>query len=200
MHETASTTIPIRGAVYRMLARLWATELTEPTVQLLASPDVSDVWQSLGGCDPELLTPDRLDDLAEDYCRLFVGPTGHLPPIQSVWADGELQSDVVTSLTEFVSVCGYESPWSGQLPDHLGNELQLMGLALAKASLETESAAIDDARQFTATLLDRHLRWALPFAAQVTRRDEDGFYGQLALVTRAFLQSEDELYFETGNT
>lgn len=177
-----------RGAVCRLLAILWAKELTTPTLQLLASPDVQDLWTTLGGTVP---SEEQLDDLAETYCRLFIGPAGHLPPIQSVWTDGELQSNVVASLQEFAACCDYESPWSGLLPDHLGNALQLMGLLLAKAGLEDQADRIEVAADLTAAFHGQHLTWAVPYTEKVAQAD-DGFYGRLAAITADFLRLEEK--------
>ena len=182
-----------RGAVYQLLALLWAQELTGYSLQLLEKGGIRESWTSLGGADPSSLAG-RLDQLAEDYCRLFVGPTGHLPLIQSVWTDGELQSDVVSSLTEFAAVCGFESPWSGLLPDHLANELQIMGQILEGSALEADAAGIEASDSCAAAMFGNHLAWAMPLLNRITERDSGGFYGTLATVTQSFLESELSFY------
>ena len=178
-----------RGTVYRLLALLWAQELTRPTQQLLSSNPVRETWLSLGGTDP-LPLEKRLDELSEQFCRLFIGPVGHQPPIQSVWADGELQSEVSARLNEFAACCDYESPWSDLLPDHLANELQLMGLILEKVGLEDEPERVDAAADLAASFYESHVRWAVEFTDRVATLD-DGFYGRLAGITANFLRLEE---------
>lgn len=196
MNETDSSITQMRGAVYRLLAMLWASELTLPSLQVLTSDPVRTLWMSCGGNDPDGLEQ-QLEHLAENYCRLFIGPAGHLPPIQSVWTSGELQSDVATSLGEIAECCGFESPWSDLLPDHLANELQLMSLALAKTSLESEPTSVAAAQDLTGTLFASHIQWAIPFLQQVRDRDVDGFYCHLAAITHSFITSESACLNET---
>jgi TorA maturation chaperone TorD len=143
----------------------------------------------LGGSNPRQLIS-QLDRLTEDYCRLFVGPVGHLPPIQSVWTAGELQSSVVGQLTEFVRICRYNSPWPELLPDHLANELQLMAVILEKASLESNATNTQLACSMTDAYFRQHLTWTGRLLERVQSIDGDGFYGNLAGLTQSFLDEE----------
>lgn len=178
-----------RAAVYQLLARLWAEEPQMLLEQLKAVP-MAAAWRQLGGSLPENESDNSSESLDEDYCRLFVGPTGHLPPIQSVWMHGELDTAVTSSLREFDTVVGFEEPWSfAIIPDHLGNELWAMSQILRKSdglSSDGQSAAHDLARQFFVG----HLRWADQFLRAVADREGDRFYGTVASITLRFLDDE----------
>ncbi len=179
-----------RAAVYRLLARLWAEEPGELLEQLRSEP-LCSAWEQLGGITPDQDADGTHSSLDEDYCRLFVGPKEHLPPIQSVWLSGELDTGVTSSLQEFDTVVGFEGPWDfAIIPDHLGNELWAMGQILRK-SLELPSdddvAVADDlASQF----FNGHLNWTGELLEAVIDRESDQFYGTVASVTQRFLRDE----------
>lgn len=178
-----------RSSVYLLLARLWAEEPVELLEQLASEP-LASAWQQLGGAAPEYDSQDARSKLEEDYCRLFVGPKGHLPPVQSVWMSGELDTEVTTSLREFDSVVGFDEPWSfAIIPDHLGNELWAMGQILLKSQglQQADRTVADDlASQFFVG----HLEWAERFLKAVEDREGDRFYGTVASVTLRFLNDE----------
>ena len=180
-----------RSAVYRILAELWAAELSTDS-PLLRDEALAEQWRALGGIVPDG-SSEGLSRLAEDFCRLFIGPKDHLPPIQSVWIAGELQSEVVESLKEFHAVCRIEPFWPELFSDHLANELLLMSVSVA-ATESSDSAAAACAVEVCAAFFERHLAWATPFLGRVIAQDADGFYGSLASVTDSFLRSEQPQY------
>jgi len=187
-----STNFDSLAGTYRLLAAFWGEELTAGQLELLDAPQAGELWQSLGGIDPRTGSQ-SLDDLAETYCRLFIGPVGHASPIQSVWTSGELQSTVVKGVTEFASICQYTSLWQGMLPDHLANELQMMAVILEAIPLDSSATDIRDAIDLAAGFRNQHLKWSQPFFEQIMDRDPDGFYGSLAKLTAAFL-ADDSLH------
>ena len=178
-----------RAAVYQLLARLWAEEPGTLLEQLRSEP-LSSAWEQLGGFVPEQDSDGTYSSLDEDYCRLFVGPKEHLPPIQSVWVSGELDTGVTSSLREFNTVVGFEEPWNfAIIPDHLGNELWAMSQILRKSdglAADDRAAAHDLASQF----FRGHLNWTDRLLAAVIDREGDQFYGTVASVTHEFLRDE----------
>ena len=70
-----------RAAVYQLLARLWAEEPGRLLEQLRSEP-LCSAWAQLGGIVPDEDSDGTHSSLDEDYCRLFIGPKEHLPPIQ----------------------------------------------------------------------------------------------------------------------
>lgn len=178
-----------RTSVYQLLARLWAEEPGDLLTELSSEP-LRSAWLQLGGVIPDHESEDSWSALDEDYCRLFVGPKGHLPPIQSVWEGGELDTAVTTSLREFDSIIGFELPWSfAVVDDHLGNELWAMGQLIHKADgLSPDQLSIAD--DLAAAFFKGHLSWTEPLLDAVVSREGDQFYGTLATITREFLGDE----------
>lgn len=184
-----------RSLVYELLGRLWAQEPGDLLHQLAEEP-LASAWRDLGGTIPQRTDDSTRTSLDEDYCRLFIGPSGHLPPLQSVWTTGELDRGVKASLSHFESVVDFALPWNFvNMPDHLGNELWAMARILSKsANLTGADAEIADdlARQF----FIRHLDWADPLLNAVIQREHHRFYGTVASITLQFLDDE-ALRFET---
>lgn len=180
---------PERAAVYQLLARLWAEEPGGLLAELASEP-LATVWQQLGGIVPDFTSDDVCSSLDEEYCRLFIGPKGHLPPIQSVWTSGELDTGVTASLREFDGIIGFDEPWDFSIiPDHLGNELWAMSQILLKSDgLDPDELAVaeDLASQFFAG----HLRWTDDLLNAVIEREGNKFYGTLAAITLRFLNDE----------
>lgn len=178
-----------RAAVYQLLARLWAEEPGGLLEQLRSEP-LCSAWEYLGGVVPDQDADGTYSSLDEDYCRLFIGPKEHLPPIQSVWVSGELDTGVTASLREFDTVIGFEEPWDfAIIPDHLGNELWAMSQILRKSdrlAVDDQAVANDLASQF----FKGHLNWMGEFLDAVIDRESDQFYGTVASVTQRFLRDE----------
>ena len=178
-----------RTSVYQLLARLWTEEPGDLLTELSSEP-LRSAWLQLGGVIPDHESAELRSALDEDYCRLFVGPKGHLPPIQSVWEGGELDTAVTTSLREFDSIIGFELPWSfAVVDDHLGNELWAMGQLLHKADgLSPGQSSIAD--DLAGAFFKGHLSWTEPLLDAVVGREGEQFYGTLATITRQFLGDE----------
>lgn len=166
-----------RAAVYQLFSKMWAKELDADALLLCQSGEMLNEWKSLGGPDMDSASIDT-ESIAEDFCRFVIGPTNHLPPSQSVWTDGELQSEVVTQLDEFAAIVGFESPWPELLADHFANQLALMALAL-KASSETDSFRLANAMELINAIATTHLDWSKRFLVEVESRDNGDFYGSL---------------------
>ncbi len=180
--------------ILKLLAELWAREVTADSV-LLTNADVSREWQQLTGMLPGKIES-MIDLLAEEFCRLFVGPKDHLVPLQSVWLTGDLQNSVVTNLSEFSALCGYRSGWPDLLPDHLANELMILATILEKGGLHTDQP--DVVREIVLSFYQRHLEWAIPFLERVVSRDQNGFYRSVATVTQSVFTEIETGYTENN--
>lgn len=178
-----------RSLVYELLAWLWAQEPDGVLKQLDQEP-LASAWRGMGGIIPDVTSDAVRSSLDEEYCRLFIGPSGHLPPMQSVWMTGELDKGVKASLSEFDAVVDFTPPWKfTTMPDHIGNQLWAMGQILRKSVglSNTECRLAEDlASQFFIS----HLSWADPLLNAVIDRGGDGFYGTIASITRNFLEDE----------
>ena len=74
-----------RSGLYRLLGRLWLREMDQDALRELGRPPLCDSFVNAGGVLPTNDDLEMIEQLAVDYCQLFVGPAGHLPPVQSVW-------------------------------------------------------------------------------------------------------------------
>ena len=188
-----------RSAVYRLLARIWAEEPNESLTVLAAQPFAS-IWGEAGGQVPDLHSASVRETLSERYCWLFVGPTEHLPLLQSVWETGELVGDVASSVALYDSLIGFEQPWRFELlPDHLGNQLWRMSDILVKSALLRTSEELLQAADLAGQFFSTHVTWCRRLLDSIIERDGEGFYGTSAAVTIRFLEDEAERLSEAGH-
>ena len=178
------------AGTYRLLARLWIREVDEQLLTFLLAPQLCDVFTAAGGTLPVNVAPSTLEELAVDYCQLFLGPANHLPPFQSVWQRGQFQSQSAESMRPYVSAAGYET--GGLMFDHLGVQLDVMGrlLDIGLASVQHS----DDVFDMTATYFAEHLTWVAPLFEAAINRAETDFYRSTIRMTRDFLSSEETLW------
>src|SRR6056297_3258487 len=97
------------AGLYRLLARLWLREVDEPLLRSLTGSPLREPFLRAGGELPETVSPEVLQALSVDYCRLFLGPTDHLPPVQSVWQQGQFQGQAVRSMAGWIELTGYDT-------------------------------------------------------------------------------------------
>lgn len=179
------------SGMYELLSRLWLHEVDDEFVNELGGSDLRAAFEAAGG-----FVPDEADieQLRTEYCRLFVGPRDHLPPLQSVWMRGELQSEITTSIEMFASAVRYESQET--MHDHLGVLLGIMSRATELNSESTCEDSLDFAREF----FRRHLTWTNELLAAAEGRAEHSFYESLAIMTREFLREEGEIWLDRSAT
>lgn len=108
-----------------------------------------------------------LEALAVEYCRLFIGPYGHLPPVESVvTGEGHYWGQSTQAVVNFYRSVGFEQTMEvNVLPDHISLELDC--LACLEEEFRHEEAR-NFAREHTCRwvpLLVRHVREraTLPF-------------------------------------
>lgn len=176
--------------MYRLLARLWLRELDAANARLLGSAPWSKLLAEVGATVPESDSDQCLEQLAQDYCQLFIGPSDHLPPYQSVWEDGVLQSTAASSMQTFAEIVGYpvaEIP-PGTMLDHLGVQLDMLGYLLKQLgeSLPPNGAA----EQLASSFFAKHLQWPERLLGLAEQRAATRFYRGLVVVTREFLGTE----------
>ena len=141
----------------------------------------------LGGDPLAGLDVDRpeeaLGELAVEFCRLFVGPRGHMPPVESVaLGEGRFWGDSTVAALAFYQSSGVAAPDDFRLlPDHVSVELDFV------AMLETQGRR-EEARAFARGHL---LRWLPAFVRHIDERAALAFYrvwavGLLELLNRLY--------------
>ena len=174
--------------VYRLLARLWLREVDAPTLKLLQNNGVSEMLPAV----IDLQDAADLEELAADYCQLLIGPREHLPPFQSVWEHGELQSDVTESIKSFAEVIRYQpDAFPNAMLDHIGIQLDIMGRIYSMAGVDVDAS---DGFGLGSHFFPRHLTWPRAFLHAVSEKAMTGFYRDLAKLTAQFLQSESDIW------
>ncbi len=190
---TSTEQITARCGMYRLLSRLWIRELDLELLRALCSPPLRDLFTAAGGKTPDGDDEAVKEQLAMDYCRLFVGPANHLPPFQAVWQTGQFQGKTTVSMSSFVDVVGYNTQLlpAGMMLDHLGVQLDVMGHILGQALIrQSKEDGLDEVLEVSDAFFARHLQWPTRLLQTAIPRATTDFYRSLIQVTRDFLQSE----------
>ncbi len=174
------------SAIYGLLGRLWIREVDSSMLAALIEPNLRSAFEKLGGQVPEEVSSEVIDQLAEDYCQLLVGPQGHAPPVQSIWADARYQSRCAADVQRYYELIPGFVP-AGNIPDHFGNQLQFM----AEVFLRSAPLSSDNPYEtVAATFFEDHLKWAIPLMQRVQSQAKTDFYRGLARMTETLLESE----------
>jgi len=185
-------TIARRG-MYRLLARLWIREVDRELLSQLQSAPILASLEGAGGVVPSVDDSQAIEQLAIDYCRLFIGPSRHLPPYQSVWQDGQLLGDASVSMQRYIDAVGYDVDGlpTGVMLDHFGVQLDLMGFVLGHITRQSTEAIRQILIEEVADDFFRaHLQWSVTMLEAIVIRATTEFYRSTALLTLAFLDCE----------
>ena len=144
-----------------------------------------DLTQTLDGDDSQAV----LDDLAVDFCRLFVTSGGPGSPHESVHVNaqganadpGLLFGDAAVAVRKLYREAGLElDEGERSLPDALGVELEFMERLCAMEVRATQDGLTDEVvrlRGFQRRMLEDHLgRWAPEYARKLQPQAETDFY------------------------
>jgi TorA maturation chaperone TorD len=144
-----------------------------------------------------------LEDLAVEYARLFLGPDKHISPHESIHHkrdDGDWGMHWGGSTVEvkkFIETAGleYKQEYTG-MPDHVSVELEFMKEAAGREAQALEEKDWEGAlycQKMEKKFICEHLvKWIPPFCDKVISQAEISFYGDLAEVTKKFIELESE--------
>ncbi|MEE3373296.1 MAG: molecular chaperone TorD family protein [Planctomycetota bacterium] len=177
-----------RSGVYRLLGRLWLREVDSLLLNQLSRGDLGAAFATAGGVVPALVTGETVEDLEVDFCQLFLGPSRHCPPYQSVWETGQFEGEAGKSVLGFAEVVRYEpsAVLSGGMLDHLGVQLDLMGHLLG-GGIEGETQVIEEVAN---AFYSAHLTWPEPLLSAAQERARTAFYRSMLKLTGEFLETE----------
>lgn len=168
--ETGQDVRPIPAAL-RLYASIFEREVDEKLLGELATRR-QEIENALGGDPLAGIDPSdaasAVEVLAVEYCRLFIGPRDHLPPVESV-ALGEERfwGPSTRKVVEFYRTVGLAPREDSRImPDHLSMELDCM------AMLE-ETDRRDQASAFAR---EHVLKWVPSLARHVNERATIAFY------------------------
>lgn len=181
IHETECA-----AGVYALFARLWMREVDEAFRREMFREPLAPALERVG----LFLPMESNEELAIEYCRLFIGPKNALLPMQSVWQKTQLESQLATSVEKFAELIGYVLPTSS-FWDHLGVQLDLMShLVRATASEKQAENGFEVAGEVANVFFKRHLSWAAPLLLATSQRAQVPLYRSLAQATQQFLRLE----------
>lgn len=205
----------VRRNLYTFLSYVFLREPNGELITTLQEPGVVQAMQEMGIDLAATLDvgdkKQRVEDLAVEYARLFLGPGRHISPHESVQCGqppgagtgrGLLWGEATVKVKEFMERLGFGlDEGSRVIPDHLGVELELMA-RLAGREEEAwrrgdKSAALECLREEKAFLEEHILRWVPGFCQEVEGEAREEFYRQVAALTREFLQFDHEQVGET---
>ncbi len=177
--------------MYRLLARLWLREVDRELLLALRTPPVRESFSDVGGVLPDDTNDRVLEELASDFCQLFIGPRDHLPPVQSVWQNGQFQGEPARSMSEFLEVIRYDrsSLPDGQMLDHLGVQLNVMADIINPARSAPNAEIVEEV---AGAFFTAHLQWPWELLEAASGQAATSFYQSVIDLTRGFLATERE--------
>ena len=168
-----------------LLGSCWMKEMTHESLSVLGgdvNPELKEALKKLEWEVPQPTDSEARDsvieELAIDYCRLLIGPKGHLSPVESVWATDQFQSETVSAMQAFFDLLpDYQPPVS--LHDHIGVQLDYAGNLLVAAGNSKEPAAFEPVLAFCGS----RLSWIDGFLQGISSMAQTNFYRGLATAT-----------------
>jgi len=184
------------GAVYRLLSRVFISEVDAEFLGQLRTPCFYKSLKSIGiDFGPEFLVQDEkelLEDLACEYTSLFIMP-GDVPPYESVYIEGQLMGEVTSRVKSFYYRYGL-SPSSNIFPDHIGVELEFMSALKRKEAELWEKGGgrlVEKVLDLEKEFLSEHLgKWGPIFCEEVSKKSRHPFYQEMAHLTKEFIKFE----------
>ncbi|RJQ45826.1 MAG: hypothetical protein C4534_03935 [Gaiellales bacterium] len=196
-----------RAGVCRLLARVFSNKPSAELVEGLREARMLEVLASLGvDFDQGFISGDaagEAESLGIEYTRLFVGPGEHIAPHESVFVRGQAESEprlwgeATAAVAEFYREAGLEVDTAGEIPDHIGIELEAMAeLAAAEAERHErgETAEAETLWGLQQRFAWEHLaRWLPDFGRAVAEQAQSSFYRGMALLVGGLAELyEDE--------
>lgn len=173
MNDGAPAPLSALVPAARLLGRLLVRELDAATLAELDEPTIASALAALG-----LSLPAEADlpRLAAEYFELLLRPARGLPPVQSLWREGQYDGPAAGAVRAIAAAAGRElaAGAQGAPPDHLGCILLLW------------AELCDERPELAARLAQDHLAWgerALQGPASA-----HGFHAEVARVAIALLR------------
>lgn len=180
-----------RAGLYQLFSSIFLREVDHSLLLLLKEPQWKTQLSSIG-VDVPAATDEVIEELAVDFCRIFIGPKDHAPPIQSVWSEDQLQGTPVESMKYFMSIAPPKN--RGPIEDHLGIQLEMMGLILVA---QTEFP--DDADSLAQAFFVRHIAWSTLMLQGAQAIAQTDFYRQIIRATGKFVDQERSEFQTVGS-
>ena len=175
-----------RAGVYELFAHLLLNEVDSKILSLFHDEQWLRCWQDLE-IEIPAVSEAGIEMLAVDYCRIFIGPKDFCPPYQSVWEDGHMQSDVITSMNEYVEIVS--SGASQNIKDHAGVQFKMMSQIL-----QFEAASDEPPSTLAHAFFVDHIAWTEPMFSLASTLAETDFYSTVLESGKEFVTSEKSVF------
>jgi putative dimethyl sulfoxide reductase chaperone len=199
---TQSDTARARSNLYALLAAAFRAEPTLGLLREIRKPVFREALAAAGvalGANGHGYEDQRLlDELAQEFTRLFIGPGGHIPPYAGIHLGGDWASlwgpDTVW-VKDFIENAGfsYRTDYN-DLPDHISVELEFMRELTAREAAALEAFDMGETtrlRGIESAFINEHLlRWIPAFCDRVSSHAEKQFYKGMAGLMKEFIESE----------
>jgi putative dimethyl sulfoxide reductase chaperone len=200
-----------RAALYRLMAQLYRSEVTQELSQKLADTGTLGLLERAGyDLEPQALADsEELTAIRREFSRVFVGPGRHVSPYGSVHhpddkKSGSLWGETTSRLHRFAKDHGLEFAGKGYdgIPDHVGHELEIYAKLLEGHAQALEDGDDEGAERILNS--ERYLyrqdlsRWVPHFCRKVRRAAKRPFYAELARLTEELLEEEGAWHGASG--
>jgi TorA maturation chaperone TorD len=197
-----------RSNVYGLLAAVFRQEPGVALIRKLRAPPLWGVFSDLGVDLGELFfsTPESqlVEILAQEFTRLFIGPSSHISAHESIFADMDsgvsaLWGESTVAVKSFIEATGLDyNPEFNGVPDHISVELEFMQKMTEweadkwrQQDRENAEYCLEVQRMF----LDQHLSiWLPQFCDVVIKQADIRFYTGVAELTKNFLEFEQDSF------
>ncbi len=181
--------------VYALGARIFATEIDAVLLHQLAAPQLAGAGLTL--LDDEIRTLDEqsaLDELAAEYCRLFIGPKQPCSPYASVQrGEATLGGRAATRILEFLErhglAVGETNGMAIASPDHIAVILSVLATLYGELAMDPDNQAASSAAR---ELVKSALTWVPDFLETVVTSARREPYQSISKLLRALLEEERE--------
>ena len=194
----------IRSNIYGFLSSMFREEITAERLRQIKGPAIKEVLSEMGIQYDIFSKKDQdqlLEDLAVEYTRLFLGPDKHISPHEAVHHqrdDGDWGvhwGGSTVDVKKFIETTGleYKQEYSG-MPDHISVELDFMKEAAGREAQALEEKDWEGAlycqKMEKKFIYDHLIKWIPAFCDKIISQAEISFYGDLADVTKNFINLE----------
>ena len=193
-----------RSNIYGLLATVFRQEPGGALIRELRDPPLRGIFSDLGVDLGELFftAPESqlVEMLAQEFTRLFIGPSSHISAHESIFAEidngvSALWGESTVAVKSFIEATGLDyNPEFNGVPDHVSVELEFMQRMTEweadkwrQQDRENAEYCLKVQRMF----LEQHLSTWLPqFCDVVIKQADIRFYAGLAELTKNYLEFE----------
>ncbi len=190
-----------RGRVYKFLSAVYINEPSDEMINRILDSSFLENLAQIDASAQHLKDfaasfSGNYEDLRIEYDSLFVVPMAqYVKPYESAYRDGLTGDGVTRTVRQYYRGAGGDvAPTYGDLPDHLGAELEFMFFLCEKERQCWESENVKEARQHLEAqedFLRRHLlQWIPDLCREIEGKTESGFYRALAGFTHSFINGD----------